>query len=80
MHKLLVISALLVMSALIARADSPGMIHYQGRLVLGTNLFSGPVNLVFRMYDAPTGGDAVAHQHERGDGGGRAIRDGDWRT
>lgn len=38
------------------QADSPGMIHYQGRLVQGTNLYSGSVNIVFRMYDAPTGG------------------------
>ncbi len=46
----------LVLGAITGWADSPGMIHYQGRLTLGTNLYSGPVNLVFRMYDASTGG------------------------
>ncbi|MCS6770392.1 MAG: hypothetical protein NZ740_00005, partial [Kiritimatiellae bacterium] len=45
----------------LAQADAPGMIHYQGRLVQGTNLYSGPVSLVFRMYDAPTGG-TLLHQ------------------
>lgn len=40
-------------------ADSPGMIHYQGRLVLGTNLYSGPVSVVFQLYDAPSGGSLL---------------------
>lgn len=56
MHKLAVCLCTLTSLAILARADSPAMIHYQGRLVTGTNLYSGPVNIVFRMYDAPSGG------------------------
>jgi len=34
----------------------PEMINYQGKLMDGTNLFSGTVPITFRLYDAPTGG------------------------
>jgi hypothetical protein len=34
----------------------PEAINYQGKLMDGTNLFSGTVPITFRLYDAPTGG------------------------
>lgn len=36
--------------------SQPALIHYQGRLVSGTNLVSGPVGLSLRLYNAITGG------------------------
>ncbi|MCS6770600.1 MAG: tail fiber domain-containing protein [Kiritimatiellae bacterium] len=44
------------MGAVVVQADAPAMIHYQGRLAEGSSLYSGPVRLVFRLYDAPTAG------------------------
>ena len=39
-----------------AEAQVPERINYQGRLVRGSNLVNGSVQIVFRMYDADTGG------------------------
>ncbi len=54
-----------VMLALFVGTDSlaqqgqtvPDVIHYQGKLMAGTNLFTGVVPIQFRLYDQPTGGD-----------------------
>ncbi len=37
-------------------AQSPALIHYQGRLVDGTNLVSGTAGLTLRLYDASAAG------------------------
>ena len=37
-------------------AQVPEVIHYQGRLMDGTNLVQGPVGLSLRLYDAASGG------------------------
>lgn len=42
-------------------ADPPALIHYQGRVVDGANLVSGPVALDFRIFTNQTGGAAVFH-------------------
>ena len=34
----------------------PELINYQGRLVQGTNLYTGAINLELRLYNAPAGG------------------------
>ena len=44
------------MSLAWAPAEIPSMINYQGRLLQGTNLFSGQVGLALRLYNAPVGG------------------------
>ncbi len=40
-------------------AQSPALIHYQGRLVDGTNLVNGTVGLTLRLFDASSGGTMV---------------------
>lgn len=39
-----------------ARAQAPSGVNYQGRLLQGTNLYNGEVDLVLRLYTAATGG------------------------
>ncbi|MFH0879209.1 MAG: hypothetical protein V2A34_05815 [Lentisphaerota bacterium] len=41
-----------------AQAQMPMMINYQGRLMNGSNLVNGTVNLQFMLYDAASGGSA----------------------
>ena len=57
------IAGLIVVLALAATVSASGQgmeiperINYQGRLIEGTNLYNGTVELSFRLYDAPTGG------------------------
>ncbi|HMO51798.1 MAG TPA: tail fiber domain-containing protein [Kiritimatiellia bacterium] len=50
---------ILLASATIAIAQPPPLIPYQGRLVNGTNLVNGPVNLTFRLYTNNVGGSAL---------------------
>ena len=40
-------------------AQPPPLINYQGRLVDGTNLVSGVVNMRFRLHDDPAGGSLL---------------------
>ncbi len=49
-------AAMLLVSAAALNAQVPELIHYQGRLVDGTNLVNGTVMLEMRLYDAPSGG------------------------
>ncbi|NCC49865.1 MAG: hypothetical protein EOM20_01485 [Spartobacteria bacterium] len=50
-------AAILLIGICSAQAQTvPGVINYQGKLMDGTNLFSGTVPIIFRLYDAPTGG------------------------
>ncbi|HMO51796.1 MAG TPA: hypothetical protein PKA21_11785, partial [Kiritimatiellia bacterium] len=42
-----------------AKAQAPLLINYQGRLMDGTNLMNGPVNLRFRIFNAESGGFLV---------------------
>ena len=51
--------ALLLAGAPALRAEVPAMLNYQGRLVQGTNLYSGGLNLTFRLYATNTGGSAL---------------------
>lgn len=39
-----------------APAQVPALLNYQGRLVNGTNLFSGNVGLILRLYNASVAG------------------------
>ncbi len=48
--------AIASLTSLWTDAAVPGLVHYQGRLVSGTNLVNGPVSLGLRLYDAPAGG------------------------
>ncbi len=50
------IGMLLLFASTLACGDVPSLIHYQGRLLLGTNLVSGAVGLSLRLYSAPSGG------------------------
>ncbi len=50
------LSALVLMVPLSAMAQPPALIHYQGRLVDGTNLVNGNVGLSLRLFDAASGG------------------------
>lgn len=52
--------AVVLILAALARVNGqgieiPNLINYQGRLVEGTNLYNGPVEMTFRLYDVPTG-------------------------
>ena len=40
-------------------AQVPALIHYQGRLVDGTNLYSGPARVSFSLFPVSSGGSAV---------------------
>jgi hypothetical protein len=53
------IYALGALLAPVALAQPPMMINYQGRLLSGTNLYNGPANLTFRLFNVPTGGSAL---------------------
>ena len=44
------------LAPLIAPAQVPTLINYQGRLLDGTNLFNGTVNMELTLYNSPTGG------------------------
>ncbi len=62
--------ALLIISGLLAlpRAvpgQAPGFIHYQGRLVNGTNLVNGENTAVLRLFTVPDGGAAVYAETQR---------------
>jgi len=50
------LSLILAFSGTVSAQTVPNVIHYQGKLMDGTNLFSGTVPITFRLYDAPTGG------------------------
>lgn len=51
--------------AVTGRAEVPPLIHYQGRLLDGTNLVNGPISLVFRVYpQATSGGYLFADSNE----------------
>jgi len=43
----------------------PSLINYQGRLVEGGTLVSGTNTMVFRLYDAPTGGSQLLVETQR---------------
>ncbi|HMO51795.1 MAG TPA: tail fiber domain-containing protein [Kiritimatiellia bacterium] len=45
--------------ATLAQAQAPNLIHYQGRLVDGTNLVNGPVSLTFQIHSHPTLNDLL---------------------
>ena len=49
--------ALVTLSALSVSAQVPSLISYQGRLVSGTNLYSGSTTIVFRLYGSLLGAD-----------------------
>ncbi|MBP7830615.1 MAG: hypothetical protein KA248_11930 [Kiritimatiellae bacterium] len=40
----------------LAAAQVPGLVNYQGRLLNGTNLYSGTISPIFRLYVLPAGG------------------------
>ena len=54
-----------------AQAQVPRQIHYQGRLITGTNLVNGPVWIAFRLYPTLAGGTALYGQT-----GGVTVVDG----
>jgi len=45
--------------SMLAGAQSPERINYQGRLINGTNLVSAAVPMVFRLYPQPAGGNPL---------------------
>jgi hypothetical protein len=45
-----------VFPATSARAEAPALLNYQGKLVQGTNLYSGQLSLKFRLYASPESG------------------------
>ena len=47
-------AALAVLMAAVAQAQVPALINYQGRLLDGTNLVNGNVELLLRLYDTNT--------------------------
>ena len=49
-------AALVLWGATEGRTDAPKAINYQGRILDDTNLYSGPLQLEFRLFNAPTGG------------------------
>lgn len=51
--------ALLALSAITLTAAPPALIHYQGRLLDGTNLLNGIVGLQLQIYTNATAGDLV---------------------
>lgn len=57
-------AALLLLVATRAEAQGPARLHYQGRLVHGTNLFNGTVPIVLGLYTnaTPTGGETVLYR------------------
>lgn len=55
--------------------SQPALIHYQGRLVSGTNLVSGPVGLSLRLYNAISRWDAPLRRQQHSDGDRRAVLD-----
>ncbi len=51
------ILVLLALSGGLVRSQSvPEVIHYQGKLMDGSNLFNGVVDMVFRLHENPVGG------------------------
>lgn len=52
---LLVGFALITTSAFGQGIDIPNLLNYQGRLVDGTNLVNGNVEMTFHLWDAPPG-------------------------
>ncbi|HOW97755.1 MAG TPA: hypothetical protein P5567_13620 [Kiritimatiellia bacterium] len=54
---------LLLAAGPVARAQVPARIHYQGRLLNGTNLFNGAVPIALQLYSnaAPSAGEAVLY-------------------
>jgi len=52
-------SLLLALLAASAFAETPGKINYQGKLIQGTNMVSGTVQIVFRIHTNESGGDYV---------------------
>jgi len=56
-HMLVLIAVIICSATLTASAQVvPELINYQGKLMDGTNLVNGDINISFRLYDAPTGG------------------------
>ncbi len=53
----LLLAALTAATALAQTQTVPDVIHYQGKLMDGTELFTGVVPMKFRLYGQPTGGD-----------------------
>ena len=49
-------SCLFLAVVIAATGQVPERINYQGRLIDGTNLVNGSAQIVFRMFDAETGG------------------------
>lgn len=47
---------LVLLGAGLAGAESTALMNYQGRLISGTNLHNGSVNVTFSLYNSPTGG------------------------
>ncbi|MBN1268465.1 MAG: hypothetical protein JXB04_02675 [Kiritimatiellae bacterium] len=56
MKRYLTTAALYSLALSIAHAQVPELINYQGRLVDGASLANGPYAIVFRLYDADSGG------------------------
>ena len=51
-HALWIVCA--IAFATLTQAQAPNLIHYQGRLINGTNLVNGPANLTFQIHSHPT--------------------------
>jgi trimeric autotransporter adhesin len=51
-----VIGLLILTHAIMVAAEPPALIHYQGRLVDGTNPYNGVMNLELQLYSASVGG------------------------
>jgi hypothetical protein len=57
--KLYWVSSVLAVVCVVAFGQVPTKINYQGRLLNGTNLFSGTTNIVTALYTASSGGTAI---------------------
>jgi hypothetical protein len=58
-NRLAVFALIVILAPVFAMAEVPELIHYQGRLLDGTNLVNSSIELSLKLYNQPVGGDLL---------------------